>query len=37
MSEETDVGTGLLVMEDEWMRDDREVIGIQTQSSPVGE
>ena len=28
---------GLVVMEDEWMRDEREVIEIQKQSSPVGE
>ena len=37
MSEKTDVGAGLVVMEDEQMRDEREVIGIQKQSSPVGE
>ena len=36
MSEETDVGAGLVAMEDEQMRDEREVIGIQKQSSPVG-
>ena len=37
MSEETDVGVGIVVMEDEWMRDEREVIGIPKQSSPVWE
>ena len=37
MSEETDIGAGLVVMEDEQMRDEREVIGIQKQSSPVGQ
>ena len=36
MSEETDVGAGLVVMEDELMRDERETIGIQKQSSPCG-
>ena len=37
MSEGTDVGAGLVVMEDEQMRNEREVIGIQEESSPVGE
>ena len=37
MSEEADVGAGLVVIEDEQMRDEREVIGIQERSSPVGE
>ena len=37
MKEEKDVGAGIVVMEDEWIRDEREVIGIQKQSSPVGE
>ena len=37
MSEETDVGAGLVVMEDEWMGDEREVTGIQKQGSPIGE
>ena len=37
MSKETDLGAGLLVMEDEWIRDEREVIRIQKQSIPVGE
>ena len=36
MNEATDVGAGLVVMKDEWMRDEREVIGILKQSSPVG-
>ena len=35
MSEEADVGAGLVVMEDEQMRDEREVIGIQEQISLV--
>ena len=35
MSEEADAGAGLVVMEDEQMRDEREVIGIQKWSSPV--
>ena len=37
MSEEADGDAGLVVMEDEQMRDEGEVIGIQEQSSPVGE
>ena len=37
MSEEADVGAGLVVMEDEQMRDEREVIEIQEHRSPVGE
>ena len=37
MSKGTDVGAGLVVMEDDWLRDEREVIGIQKQTSPVGE
>ena len=37
MSEETDVGAGLVVVEDEQMGDEREVTGIQKWSSPVGE
>ena len=37
MSEETDVGAGLVVMEDEQMRDEGEVTGVQEWSSPVGE
>ena len=37
MSKETDVGVGLVVMEDEQMGDEREVTGIQKQSSPVGQ
>ena len=37
MSEETDVGTGLVDMEDEQMGDEREVTGIQKQNAPVGE
>ena len=37
MSEETNVGAGLVVMEDEQMGNEREVIGIQEKSSPVGE
>ena len=37
MSEEADVGVGLMVMEDEQMRDDREDNGIQEKGSPVGE
>ena len=37
MSEETDVGAGLVVIEDEQMRDEREVTRIQKQNSPVGE
>ena len=36
MSEEADVGAGLVVMEDEQMRDERDVTGIQEWSSPVG-
>ena len=35
MSEEADTGVGLVVMEDEQMRDEGEVIGTQGQSSPV--
>ena len=31
MSEETDVGAGLVIMEDEQMGDEREVTGIQKQ------
>ena len=37
MSEEADVGAGLVVMEDEQRKDEREVSEIQKQSSPVGE
>ena len=37
MCEEADAGTGLVVMGDEQMRDEREVIGIWEGSSPVGE
>ena len=37
MSEETDVDAGLVVVEDEQMGDEREVTGIQKDSSPVGE
>ena len=36
MSEEADAGAGLVVMEDEQMRDEREVNGNQEWSSPVG-
>ena len=36
MSEEADVGAGLVVMEDEQMRDEGEVIGVQKKSSSVG-
>ena len=37
MSEEAGVGAGLVVTEDKQMGDEREVTGIQNQSSPVGE
>ena len=37
MSEGTDVGAGLVVMEDEQMGDETEVPGIQKWSSHVGE
>ena len=37
MSEETDVGAGLVVMEEEQIGDEREVTGIQKWSSPMGE
>ena len=37
MSEETDVVTGLMVMEDEQMNDEREDKGYQEKGSPEGE
>ena len=37
MSDKTDVGAGLVVMEDEQMGDERKVTGIQKWSSLVGE
>ena len=37
MSEETDIGAGLVVMEDEQMGNEREVTGIQKWNSTVGE
>ena len=37
MSEEADGDAGLVVMEDQQMRDEGKVVGIQEQSSPVGE
>ena len=37
MSEEAHVGAGLMVIEDEQMRDEREDTGIQEKGSPVGE
>ena len=37
MSDEVDVGDGLVVMEDEQMKDEREVSEIWKWGSPVGE
>ena len=37
MSEEANVGAELVVMEDEQMKDEREVTGIWEGSSPAGE